>query len=349
MRLASIPRLALVTLGLIIMASCAGPPVQQSPTLTGAGATFPYPLYSKWVDVYERETGVRINYQSIGSGGGIRQLMQGTVDFGASDVPMSDEELAAAPRPILHIPTVAGSVAVVYNLPGLQSGLELTRPMLVDLFLGRITRWDDPRIVEANPGVALPPVAVTTVHRSDGSGTTAVFTEYLSNVSPEWQQQVGSGISVNWPVGIGAKGSEGVSGQVQQLTGGLGYVELAYAVQSHVSFAAIQNRTAGFVEPTLESTVAAAAGAKLSPDLRGSIVDTGGEQSYPIAALTYLLVYQDQADAQRGRALADFLRWTLDEGQQYAAALGYAPLPANVVQAADARIDLMTTQGQPLR
>jgi phosphate transport system substrate-binding protein len=329
-------------LGAVVVASCAAPREQQVPTLTGAGATFPYPLYSKWVAVYERETGVRINYQSIGSGGGIRQLMQGTVDFGASDVPMSDDELAVAPRPVLHIPTVAGSVAVVYNLPDLQSGLKLTRSMLVDVFLGRITRWDDPRIVEANPGMALPSVAITTVHRSDGSGTTAVFTEYLASISPEWQQQVGTGTSVNWPVGIGAKGSEGVSGQVQQLSGGLGYVELAYAVQGHLSYAAVQNRTGRFVEPTLESTIGAAAGANLPVDLRGSIVDAPGEQSYPISTLTYLLAYQDQADPVRGRAVADFFRWSLHEGQQHAAELGYAPLPPNVVQAADIRLDSMT-------
>ncbi len=349
MRFPAIPRLALVTLGLAVLVSCAGPTVEQSPALTGAGATFPYPLYSKWVDEYERETGVRINYQSIGSGGGIRQLMQGTVDFGASDVPMSDEDMAGAPRPVLHVPTVAGSVVVIYNLPGLQSGLKLGRSTLVDLFAGRITRWDDPRIAQTNPGLTLPPLAVTTVHRSDGSGTTAVFTEFLSNVSSDWQEQVGTGMSVNWPVGLGAKGSEGVSGQVLQLNGSLGYVELAYAAQGHFSFAAIQNRAGIFVEPTVEGTIAAAGGANLPGDLRGSIVDAAGEQSYPVAALTYLLVYQEQSDPIKGRALADFLRWALTEGQQYAAELGYAPLPGNVVQAAESRLDLMTSQGRSLR
>ncbi len=349
MRLTVVQTLALVTLGLAVTLGCAGPPVARSPSLTGAGATFPYPLYSKWVDEYEHETGVRINYQSIGSGGGIRQLMQGTVDFGASDVPMSDEDLAAAPRPILHIPTVAGSVAVIYNLPGLQRGLRLDRSTLVDLFLGRITRWDDPRIVQANPGLTLPPLTVITVHRSDGSGTTAVFTEYLSNISSDWQGLVGSGMSVNWPVGLGAKGSEGVSGQILQLNGSLGYVELGYAEHSHLSFAAIENRAGTFVEPTLESTIAAAGGATLPPDLRGSVVDSAGEQSYPVATLTYLLVYSDQTDPIRGRALADFLRWTLHEGQQYAAQLGYAPLPTKVVQAAESRLDSMTSQGRSLR
>ena len=334
----------------MVLAGCLGP---QQPSgvrsLIGAGATFPYPLYSKWVDVYERETGVRINYQSIGSGGGIRQLLEGTVDFGASDVPMTDEQLAAAPHPVLHIPTVAGAVAVVYNLPGLEGSLKLAPAVLGDLFLGRITRWNDPRIAQTNPDLALPDAAVSIVHRSDGSGTTAILTEYLSAVNPAWQEQVGAGMSVNWPVGLGGKGSEGVSGQVRQLPGSLGYVELAYAVQSRLPFAAIQNRAGRFVSPGLESTTAAAASTTLPADLRGSIVDAPGAQSYPVAGFTYLLMYQDQVDPARGRALADFVSWCLHEGQPYAAELDYAPLPAGVVQAAEARLATMESQGQRLR
>jgi phosphate transport system substrate-binding protein len=335
---------------LVVLAACVGP--QQSPgvrTLVGAGATFPYPLYSKWVDVYERETGVRINYQSIGSGGGIRQLLEGTVDFGASDVPMTDEQLASAPRPILHVPTAVGAVAVVYNLPGLEGSLKLTPAVLGDLFLGRITRWNDPRLAETNPDLALPDGAVSIVHRSDGSGTTAILTEYLSDVNPAWQERVGAGMGVNWPVGLGGKGSEGVSGQVRQLPGSLGYVELAYAVQSGLPFAAIQNRAGRFVSPSLESTTAAAAGTTLPADLRGSIVDAPGAQSYPVAGFTYLLMYQDQVDQARGRALADFVSWCLHEGQPYATELGYASLPAGVVQAAEARLMTMESEGQTLR
>jgi phosphate transport system substrate-binding protein len=335
---------------LVVLAGCAAPQ-QPAPvrSLVGAGATFPYPLYSKWVDVYERETGVRINYQSIGSGGGIRQLVEGTVDFGATDVPMTDEQLAAAPRPILHVPTVVGAVAVVYNLPGLSGTLKLEAAVLGDLFLGRITRWNDPRIARTNPDLALPDAPVSIVHRSDGSGTTAILTEYLSAVNLAWHERVGAGMSVNWPVGLGGKGSEGVSGQVRQLPGSLGYVELAYAVQSRLPFAAIQNRAGRFVSPELESTTAAAAAASLPEDLRTSIVNASGDQSYPIAGFTYLLVYQDQVDPARGRALADFIGWCLYEGQSYAAELGYAPLPSGVVQAAEARLATMQSQGQALR
>jgi phosphate transport system substrate-binding protein len=333
----------------MVLAGCVGP---QQPSgvrsLIGAGATFPYPLYSKWVDVYERETGVRINYQSIGSGGGIRQLLEGTVDFGASDVPMTDEQLAAAPHPVLHIPTVAGAVAVVYNLPGVEAPVKLAPAVLGDLFLGRITRWNDPRIAQTNPDLALPDAEVSIVHRSDGSGTTAILTAYLSAVNPAWQEQVGPGVSINWPVGLGGKGSEGVSGQVRQLPGSLGYVELAYAVQSRLPFAAIQNRAGRFVSPGLESTTTAAASASLPADLRASIVDAPGDESYPIAGFTYLLVYGDQVDPARGRALADFVWWCLHEGQQYAAQLDYAPLPAGVVQQAEARLATMESRGQPL-
>lgn len=323
----------------------------QAISLTGAGATFPYPLYSRWFDVYEKQSGVRINYQSIGSGGGIRQLLERTVDFGASDAPMTDEQLAAAAGKILHIPTVLGAVVVSYHLPGVEAGLRLRPGVLAGIFLGEITRWNDPRVAQDNPGLKLPDMAIAVVHRSDGSGTTAIFTDYLSAVSPAWRQRVGKGTSVNWPVGLGGKGNEGLTGQVKQTPGALGYMELAYAVQNRLPYAALLNRAGRFVEPTLESTTAAAASAaaSLPDDLRVSIVDPPGEQSYPIAGFTYLLVYQEQADRAKGRALADFLWWALHEGQGYAKDLLYAPLPAEVVQKAEAKVRALTFQGSPLR
>ncbi len=320
-------------------------------TLTGAGATFPYPLYSKWFDVYEKQTGVRINYQSIGSGGGIQQITQRTVDFGASDAPMSDEQLAAAPGKLLHIPTVIGAVVITYNLPGIDKGLRLTPATLAGIYLGDITRWNDPAIARDNPGLKLPDTAIAVVHRSDGSGTTNIFTDYLSTVSPAWKQRVGKGTSVNWPVGLGGKGSEGVTGQVKQTPGAIGYVELAYAAQNQLPYASVQNQAGRFIEPTLESTTAAAAGAAqaMPADLRVSIVNAPGEQSYPIAGFTYLLVYQEQSDQAKGAALVDFLWWALHDGQQYAKDLFYAPLPAEVVQKAAAQVSSITYQGKPLR
>ncbi|MBI4492356.1 MAG: phosphate ABC transporter substrate-binding protein PstS [Chloroflexi bacterium] len=356
---------ASLLLGLaVLLAGCGGgaQPVQppaagaqratgQAPTLTGAGATFPFPLYSRWFEVYQRQTGVRINYQSIGSGAGIRQVTERTVDFGASDAPMTDEQLAAARAQLLHVPTVIGAVVVTYNLPGIDTGLKLTPATLAGIFLGQITRWSDPRIAQMNPGWSLPDTPMTVVQRSDGSGTTNIFTDYLSAVSPAWQQRVGKGTSVNWPVGLGGKGNEGVTGQVKQSPGSIGYVELAYAVQNKLPYAFIQNQAGQFVEPTLESITAAAAGAAASmpEDLRVSIVNAPGAQSYPIAGFTYLLVYQEQTDSAKGKALVDMLWWAIHDGQAYARDLLYAPLPAEVVTKAEAKVNTITYQGRPLR
>jgi phosphate transport system substrate-binding protein len=312
--------------------------------LTGAGATFPQPLYSKWFSDYARQTGVRINYQSIGSGGGIRQLIEQTVDFGATDSPMTAEEMAKAKGgPVLHIPTVLGAVVVTYNLPGVSESLKLTGPVLADIFLGRIKKWNDPRLAQLNQGVSLPNTDVLVVRRSDESGTTYIFTDYLSTVSPAWAQGPGKGKGVNWPVGLGAKGNEGVAGQVKQLPGSIGYVELAYAKQNRLAYAAIQNADRAFVAPSTESVTAAAAGAvaKLGPssDYRISVVNAPGAGAYPISSFTWLLVYQRQPDQTKGRHLVDFLRWALTEGQRSAPTLDYAPIPAALQTQLRSRVD----------
>ena len=302
-------------------------------SLTGAGATFPYPLYSKWFDVYGKATGVRINYQSIGSGGGIQQLKAGTVDFGASDAPLSDEEAKAMPGQVLHIPTVAGAVVVAYNLPGVSKGLRLTPDVVAGIYLGHIKRWNDKRIAALNPGVNLPNLAIAVVHRSDGSGTSYIFTSYLAAVNRAWAVRVGAGKSVDWPIGLGGKGNEGVAGLVKQTPGGIGYMELAYATQNRLPYASIRNRAGKYVEPTLASTTAAVAGAvkAMQRDVRVSIVNAPGEGAYPIAGLTYILVYRAQQDREKGRALGGFLSWAIHEGQRYAPALLYAPLPEELV------------------
>lgn len=357
----TVPPAALLVLG-PALAACRGTGMQPvrppdsgrtgpATSLTGAGATFPYPLYSKWFDVYEKQTGVRINYQSIGSGAGIRQIIERTVDFGASDAPMTDEQLAQAPGKILHIPTVLGAVVLTYNLPGVETRLNLSPETIAGIFLGEVTKWNDPRLARENAGVRLPDSPIVAVYRSDGSGTTNVFTDYLSAVSPAWKARVGKGTSVNWPVGLGAKGNEGVTGQVKQLPGAIGYVELAYAVQNRLPYAFVQNQAGRFVEPTLNSTTAAAAGAaqNMPDDLRVSIVNAPGAESYPIAAFTYLLVYQEQPDPAKGKALVDFLWWALHDGQQYARDLHYASLPPEVVRKAEAKVATITAQGRPLR
>lgn len=302
-------------------------------SLTGAGATFPYPLYSKWFDVYGKATGVRINYQSIGSGGGIQQLKAGTVDFGASDAPLSDGEAKAMPGQVLHIPTVAGAVVVAYNLPGVPKGLRLTPDVIAGIYLGHLKRWNDKRIASLNPGVSLPDMAIAVVHRSDGSGTSYIFTSYLAAVSRAWAVRVGAGKSVDWPIGLGGKGNEGVAGLVKQTPGGIGYMELAYATQNRLPYASIRNRAGKYVEPTLASTTAAVAGAVklLERDVRVSIVNAPGEGAYPIAGLTYILVYRTARDREKGRALGEFLSWAIHEGQRYAPALLYAPLPEQLV------------------
>lgn len=295
--------------------------------INGAGATFPYPIYSKWFDQYAKvDPSVRFNYQSIGSGGGQKQILAQTVDFGASDGPMSDENLAKAPGRLLHIPTVAGAVVVTYNLPG-SPQLKLDGPVIADIFLGKITRWNDPRLAALNPGLKLPAAELVVVHRSDGSGTSYIFTDYLSSVSKDWESKVGRNTSVKWPTGLGAKGNEGVAGQVKQLPGAVGYIELAYAHQNKLPFAEIKNSSGKFSTPSIESVTEALATAKVPDDFRFSMVNPPGEQAYPIAGATWLLVYERQKEADKGKKLVDFLDWALTKGESMAASLDYAPLP----------------------
>ncbi len=323
---------------------------QQRVELTGAGATFPFPLYSKWFDVYAQEKGVRINYQSIGSGGGIRQVLERTVDFGATDGPMTDEQLASAPGKILHIPTVAGAEAIIYNLEGVPSGMRLTGDVLADIFLGVITKWNDVRLAKLNPTFRLPNVPIVVAHRSDGSGTTNIFTSYLSKVSPTWKKRVGVGTSVNWPVGVGGKGNEGVAGIVKQQPGAIGYVELAYALQNHLNSALLRNQAGAFVAPSLSATTAAVAAYanQIPDDYRILITNAPGRQAYPIAGFTWLLVYQDQQDRGKGEAIARFILWAIHDGQRYAAPLLYAPLPQALVQRVERTVGSITYQGKPI-
>lgn len=321
----------------------------QTVQLTGAGASFPYPIYSKWFDEYYRETGVQINYQSIGSGGGVRQLLSRTVDFGASDAPMTDEELAQAERPIVHIPTVIGAVSVVYNIPGVpQSGLKLTPEVLADIFLGEITRWNDPRIQALNPDLNLPNTHIIVARRADASGTTYTFSDYLSAVSEKWAQRVGVGRSLNWPTGLGARGNEGVAALVRQTPGAIGYVEQAYAEQNNLAQAALQNKDGYFVLPSLEGASLAAAGVEMPPDYRVSIVNGSGKDAYPIATFTWLLVYQDAWDHEKGKHLAEFLWWAIHDGQRFAPELNYAPLPDAVVKSLEETLAGLVYNGQPL-
>ena len=295
--------------------------------INGAGATFPYPLYSKWFDEYAKvDPSVRFNYQSIGSGGGQKQILAQTVDFGASDGPMSDENLAKAPSKLLHIPTVAGAVTVTYNLPD-SPALKLDGPLIADIFLGKVTTWNDRRIAAANPGIKLPSTDLVVVHRSDGSGTSYIFSDFLSSVSRDWEKHVGRNTSVKWPTGLGAKGNEGVAGQIKQLPGTIGYVELAYAHQNKLPVAEIKNSSGNFIAPSLESVTEALANAKVPDDFRFSMVNPPGAKAYPIAGATWLLVYQHQSDAAKGKKLVEFLNWALSEGEGMAAALDYAPLP----------------------
>ncbi len=318
--------------------------------MNGAGATFPYPIYSKWFDEYTKvEPSARFNYQSIGSGGGIRQITARTVDFGASDGPMTDGQLAKAPGELFHIPTVMGAVVATYNLPG-SPKLRFTPDIVADIFLGKIEKWNAPRIAAANSGVKLPNEPILVVHRSDGAGTTYIFTDYLSKVSREWERTAGRGPSVKWPVGLGGKGNEGVAGQVKSTPGTLGYVELAYAIKNRLPVAMIRNQAGRFVEPTIESTTAAAAGvaANMPSDFRVSLTNAPGENAYPIASFTWLLVYKEQTDPAKGKALVRFLRWATSEGQKYASDLLYAPLPPPVVKRVEAKIGQITYQGKPL-
>ncbi|HET6420489.1 MAG TPA: phosphate ABC transporter substrate-binding protein PstS [Geobacteraceae bacterium] len=325
-------RAAILTLAALSMISTAGGANAET-LINGAGATFPYPIYSKWFSEYAKvDPSVRFNYQSIGSGGGIKQITAQTVDFGASDKPLSDAELAAAPGKLLHIPTVMGAVVVTYNIPGIGTGLKLTPEVLSGIYLNKITKWNDPQIQAANRGVRLPNDPIVVVHRSDGSGTTSIFTNYLCSVSPEWKSRVGTGTSVNWPVGLGGKGNEGVAGQVKNTRFTIGYVELAYAYENKLPFASLKNASGNFVEPTIASTSAAAAGAakNMPADYRIALVNQPGKNAYPIAGFTYLLVYQQQKDHEKGKKLVEFLNWELKKGQKMAPAILYAPLPASV-------------------
>lgn len=313
----------------------------RSLQINGAGATFPYPIYSKWFDEYHKQHGqVQINYQSIGSGGGIRQVSNQTVFFGATDGPMTDEQLAAAPGKILHFPTVLGADVPVYNVPGVPD-IKFTGPLLADIFLGKITKWNDPAIAKVNAGVTLPASDITVVHRSDGSGTTYIWVDYLSKVSPEWKEKVGVATSVNWPVGVGGKGNEGVAGLVRQTPGSIGYVELIFALQNKIDFGAVQNASGEFVKATTESVTAAAAAtaSQMPADFRVSITNAAGSGAYPVSSFTWLLLFEDPKDKVQGQAMVDFMKWALTDGQRFAGQLGYAPLPAEVVTQELAALD----------
>ena len=320
--------------------------------LQGAGATFPNPLYQKWLSEYGKlHANVRIDYQSIGSGGGIKQIQAQTVDFGASDAPMSDADLQAAPGELLHIPTVLGAVVVTYNVASITQPLHLSPEVLADIFLGKIKKWDDARIKQDNAGVNLSPADITVVHRADGSGTSYVFTDYLAKVSAEWKEKVGADKSPKWPVGQGGKGNEGVTGQIKQQPNTIGYVELAYAVQNHLAVALIRNASGKFVAPSIDAVTAAAAStsAQTPDDLRVSITNAAGENAYPISSYTYILVYKDQKDGEKGKALVDFLWWAIHDGEHFAKDLQYAPLPDEIVKRAEAKIGSITSGGTPLR
>jgi phosphate transport system substrate-binding protein len=331
-------------------ASTPTPPAGSA--LTGAGATFPNPIYGKWFSEYNKKTGIQINYQSIGSGGGIKQFTEGTVDFGATDGPMTETQLSAVQGQVLHVPTVLGAVVLTYNLPAAgATQLKLDGPTIADIYLGKITKWNDRRLVAANPGVTLPNQDLIVVHRSDGSGTSYIFTDYLSKISPEWKTRVGNANSVNWPAGLGGKGNEGVTQQVKQSEGSIGYVELIYAISNQLSYAQVKNATGAFIVPSLASVTAAAASATFAPNtnFRVSITDAPGAGAYPISSFTWLLVKPDMADEAKGRSLKGFLDWMVtDEAQRMAAELHYAPLPAPVVALIKERINGLKAGGKPI-
>ncbi|MBX3146798.1 MAG: phosphate ABC transporter substrate-binding protein PstS [Gemmatimonadales bacterium] len=334
-----------VTFGSVGAAQCQA-------NLNGAGATFPNPVYTRWFQAYAQKTGVKINYQSIGSGGGVRQFTQGTIDFGATDGPMTDEQIAAAKGNVAHLPTVLGAVVLTYNVPGLgTTPLKLDAATIADIFLGKITKWNDARLVALNPGIKLPNQDLIVVHRSDGSGTTYVFTDYLAKVSPDWRSRVGTSTAVNWPKGLGGRGNEGVTQQVKQLPGAIGYVELVYAIANKLPHAIVKNSAGEFVDATLESVTAAAAGASLAKntDFRVSITDAKGANAYPIASFTWLLVYVDNANPAKAKLIRDFAVWMLTpEAQGMAKALGYAPLPAEVAGLVRERLKTLKAGGKAI-
>ncbi len=346
---------AVLVVAFFLFAACSpkgGPATNGTINLQGAGATFPNPLYQKWISEYGKlRPAVRIDYQSIGSGGGIKQIQAETVDFGASDAPMTDEDLKAAPGAILHIPTVLGAVVVTYNVASITQPLRLSPEVVADIFLGKIKKWNDPRLKQDNPSASLPAADITVVHRADGSGTSFVFTDYLSKVSPEWKEKVGAGKSPKWPVGQGGKGNEGVTGQIKQQPNTIGYIELAYAVQNKLPVALVKNGAGKYIAPSIDAVVAAAASASAQTpeDLRVSITNSTGENAYPISSYTYILAYENQKDSVKGKALVDFLWWGIHDGEQYAKDLQYAPLPEEIVKRAEAKINSITSGGQPLR
>ncbi len=347
-----IARSLLVILTAAATIACGGSGESQPVMLTGAGATFPYPIYSKWFDAYYKSTGNQVNYQSLGSGAGVKQFTEGTVDFGATDGPMNDAEITAVKGQVIHLPTVLGADAVTWNLPSLgKTALKFDAAVLADIFLGKITKWNDPRLVALNPGVALPAMDLLVVHRSDGSGTTYIWTDYLSTVSTEWLEKVGRGKSVNWPVGLGGKGNEGVTQQIKQIEGTIGYVELIYALANDLPVGEIKNKSGSFVAPTLESVSAAAAGLSLpeDTDFRVSIVDAAGAEAYPVSSFTWLLVSPDVADVEKAKAIKAFLTWmTGPEAAAMARELHFAPLPASVAERVNARIATLKGAGAVL-
>ncbi len=302
-------------------------------SLTGAGASFPAPIYQRWFQEFnQKNSQVRVNYQSVGSGAGIKQFMEGTVDFGASDVAMKDEEIQTMNREVLMLPMTAGGIVLAYNLPGVETGLRLSREVYVDILMGEITQWNDPRIIEANPGVTLPDQPISVVYRSDGSGTTGVFTKHLSAISPKWKEQVGEGTTVEWPTGIGSKGNEGVTASIQQTAGAIGYVEYGYAKNNNINMAALENKAGTFVVPSDEAASKTLSAVELPDNLRAFISDPEGAESYPIVSYTWLLAYQDYSDPQKAQALSAAIEYGLNEGQKVAPELGYVPLPLNVRQ-----------------
>ncbi len=335
--------LKLLTIISILFVSC-GTGLAKDVELTAAGATFPYPFYSKIFDVYNKETAIRVNYQAIGSGGGIRQLINKTVDFAGSDAIMSDKELAEAPAPVLHIPTCAGAVVITYNLSG-NPQLKFTPDIIADIFLGKINKWNDRRLAEINPGVKLPDMTMTVVHRSDGSGTTFIFSGYLSKVSSEWKEKVGSGTSLNWPTGLGGKGNPGVAGLVQQTPGSIGYVELIYALQNKMPYGPVKNKKGNFVTATLTST-SKAADTNLPDDMKVMLTDTDAQDGYPISGFTWILVYEDLnyggRTEEKAKDVAKLLWWMTHEGQKYAEPLDYAPLSKKAVEKAEKLIKSIT-------
>jgi phosphate transport system substrate-binding protein len=326
-----------VAVVLALLAASTGAGLAAEQEVIGAGATFPYPLYSKMFDVYSKEHGVKVNYQAIGSGGGIRQLINRTVDFGGSDAIMDGEDVKAAGAPVLHIPTCAGSVVLTYELPA-NPGVRFTPDVVADIFLGKIKKWNDQRIAAGNPGVSLPGLDITVVHRSDGSGTTNIFSGYLSKVSREWKEKVGEGTALNWPIGLGAKGNPGVAGLVKQTPGSIGYVELIYALQNKMPYATVQNKKGNFIQPSLAAT-SAAANISLPDDMRVNLTDTSASDGYPIAGFTWILLYKDQKygdkTLEKARSVANLVWWMIHDGQKYAEPLQYAPLSKNALEKAE--------------